>query len=154
MKLTVGKKIGLGFGLVLALMVSSAIASYFKTTGIRRNQDITFEFRFPTLETVRKLQRDLNYTQVKCRQAILAGTDPVRWKEAKKAFDAAWTEIGKEVASLDDLSAHWSEEDRARLADVKKRLPPSAPPKRPPCSTPPAANTTPSFAPATKMPIW
>lgn len=70
------------------------------------------------------MQRDLNYTQVKCRQAILAGTDPARMKDARKAFDKAWSDIGKDIAELEELSPRWSSEDRERLNDIKMRLPP------------------------------
>jgi CHASE3 domain sensor protein len=65
MKLTLGKKLGLGFGVILALMVFSATMSYIKSTEIRQSQDSTFELRFPSVETARKLQRDLSQVQSK-----------------------------------------------------------------------------------------
>jgi methyl-accepting chemotaxis protein len=123
MKLTLGKKLGLGFGAILALMVFSAATTYLKSTDIRESQDATVGLRLPAIENARELQRDLNYTQVKGRQAILAGTDPARWKEAKKAFDGAWTAIGKDVAHLDELADLWSGGDRDRLEDIKRHLP-------------------------------
>jgi len=123
MSLTLGKKLGLGFGVILALMVFSATMTYLKSTDIRESQDATVDLRFPAVETARELQRDLNYTQVKGRQAILAGTEPARWKEAKTAFDGAWTAIGKDVAVLDDLAPEWRQEDRGRLEDIKQHLP-------------------------------
>jgi len=42
MKLTVGKKLGLGFGLVLALMLFSAVLNYVKLTAMRDKQDRAF----------------------------------------------------------------------------------------------------------------
>jgi methyl-accepting chemotaxis protein len=42
MKLTLGKQLGLGFGLVLGLMVMSAVLTYLKTNGIREKQDRAF----------------------------------------------------------------------------------------------------------------
>jgi methyl-accepting chemotaxis protein len=123
MKLTLGKKLGLGFGAILALMVFSAATTYLKSTDIRESQDATVGLRFPAIEHARELQRDLNYTQVKGRQAILAGTDPARWKEARRAFDGAWNAIGKDVAHLDELTRLWPGADRDRLEDVKQHLP-------------------------------
>jgi len=123
MKLTLGKKLGLGFGVVLALMVFSAVMTYLKSTDIRRTEDATVELRFPAIEIARMLQRDLNYTQVKGRQAILAGTDPSRWKEAKKAYEGAWNSTAKDVAQFDELSPKWPKADRDRLDDIKKHLP-------------------------------
>jgi methyl-accepting chemotaxis protein len=123
MRLTIGRKLGLGFGVILALMVFSAVMTYLRSADIRRQQDATVELRFPALETARELQRDLNYTQVKCRQAILAGTDAARWKEAKKAFDGAWASIDKDVAVLDELAPKWEQTNRDQLTDIKQHLP-------------------------------
>jgi methyl-accepting chemotaxis protein len=123
MKLTLGKKLGLGFGVILGLMVFSAVVNYFRTADIRRSEDTTIEMRFPAIEIARMLQRDLNYTQVKGRQAILAGTELARWQEAKKAFEGAWSSIGADVAQLDELAPKWPQADRDRLDDIKKHLP-------------------------------
>jgi methyl-accepting chemotaxis protein len=123
MKLTVGKKLGLSFGAILTLMAGSTVVTYFKSVDMQRTQDSTVNLRFPAVETARELQRDLNYTQVKGRQAILAGTDPVRWKEAKQAFDGAWNSVAKDVARLDNLAPGWQQDDRNRLADIKQHLP-------------------------------
>ena len=123
MKLTIGKKLSLGFGAILTLMAGSAVVNYLKLNDMRQTQDSTVELRFPALETARELQRDLNYTQVKARQAILAGTQPERWKDAKKAFDTAWASIGKDVATLDELAPGWPQADQDRLADIKRHLP-------------------------------
>jgi methyl-accepting chemotaxis protein len=123
MKLTLGNKLGLGFGAILALMVFSAATTYVKSNDIRESQDATIGMRFPAIENARELQRDLNYTQVKGRQAILAGTDPARWKDAKKAFDGAWSSIAKDIDYLDELSRQWPSVDRDRLDDIKQHLP-------------------------------
>ncbi len=123
MKLTLGKKLGLGFGVILALMVFSAAMNYVRSTNIRQSEDGAIELRFPAIEVATMLQRDLNYTQVKGRQAILAGTDRPRWEEAKKAFNGAWKSIAKDVAQLDDLAPKWPSDDRERLDDIKKHLP-------------------------------
>jgi CHASE3 domain sensor protein len=74
MKLTLGKKLGLSFGVILALMVFSAIVVYLKAGRITRSQEAAFGVRIPSLKAAITLQRDLNQTQVKGRQAILAGT--------------------------------------------------------------------------------
>ena len=123
MKLTLGRKLGLGFGVVLSLMIFSAVMTYLRSVEIRRVEDTTVELRFPAIEIARELQRDLNYTQVKGRQAILAGTDPARWQEAKKAFDGAWNSIAKDVAMLDELAPKWEQTNRNQLNDIKKQLP-------------------------------
>jgi methyl-accepting chemotaxis protein len=124
MRVTLGKKLGLGFGVILALMVFTSTMSYLKSANIKQSQDITFEVRYPTLEMCRRLQRDLNQTQSKGRQVILAATEPGRRDQAKKLFDESWGEIEKDVSQLDEFAPMWSlQANRDRLADVKQHLP-------------------------------
>jgi methyl-accepting chemotaxis protein len=123
MKLTLGKKLGLGFGVILALMVLSAVLTYSKASAIKETQDRITGLRVPTIGALKDLQRDLNQTQSKGRQAILAGSDSAGWGVAKKGFDGAWDDIGKDVAKLDELAPRWSkQENRDRLAETKKYL--------------------------------
>ena len=103
MKLTLGKKLGVGFGVILALMVLSAVLTYSKASAIKETQDRTMTLRVPTISALKNLQRELNQTQSKGRQVILAGAEPDRREAAKKLFDGAWGDIEKDVASLDEL---------------------------------------------------
>jgi len=124
MKLTTGKKLGLGFGIVLALMVFSSVMVYFKSANIKRSQDLTLELRFPSLEVAKDLQRDLNQTQSKGRQVVLAGSEPARRDGAKKLFSAAWGDVDKDVAAMDELAPKWVVQvNRDRLAEMKQQLP-------------------------------
>src|SRR5258708_2162771 len=124
MKLTLGKKLGLGFGAILTLMLFSTIVAYIKSADIRETQDLAFERSYPTLETTRRLQRDLNQTQSKGRQIILAGTEAARREAAKKLFDGTWGDIEKEVAQLDEIAPQWTlQANRDRLASMKQQLP-------------------------------
>jgi methyl-accepting chemotaxis protein len=124
MKFTLGKKLGLGFGLILVLMLGNVLATYLKSAKIKESQDFTFDLRYPTLETARRLQRDLNQTQSKGRQVVLGGTDPARLADAWAAFEATWKSIEQEVAQMDQLSSHWVlQANRDHLAEVKQQLP-------------------------------
>ncbi len=124
MKLTIGKKLGLGFGLILSLMVVSAVLTYVKAGAIQEGHDRTINMRFPSIAACKDLQRELNQTQSKGRQAVLAGTEPARREAAKKLFDDNWDAIGKDVARLDELAPKWSfQANRDHLADLKQQLP-------------------------------
>jgi methyl-accepting chemotaxis protein len=124
MKLTLGKKLGLGFGAILALMVLSAVLSYVKASAVQETQDRAMTLRVPTIRALTDLQRDLNQSQSKGRQAVLAGSESARWEAAKTIFDSNWDQIGKDVAQLDELSAHWSlQANRDRLEETKRQLP-------------------------------
>jgi methyl-accepting chemotaxis protein len=123
MKLTIGKKLALAFGTILALMVISSALTYWKTQTIRERQETMMSVRVPTMNAVYELQRDLNQTQSKGRQAVLAGTEPSRREAAKKLFDSAWDDVGKDSAKLDELASHWSlQENRDRWARAKENL--------------------------------
>lgn len=124
MKLTLGKKLGLSFGAILTLMLFNGTMTYWKSAKIKESQDFTFDVRYPSLETVRRLQRDLNQTQSKGRQVVLLGTQPAKVVETKKLFDQGWEEIDKDVATLDQLASRWSlQANRDRLVEIKRVLP-------------------------------
>jgi methyl-accepting chemotaxis protein len=123
MKLTLGKKLGLGFGVVLGFTVFSAIMGYVKASNIRKSEDAAFEVRVPSRKVAMALQRDLNQTQVKGRQAILAGTQKARLEEARKLFEGTWRDVEKDLVGIDELATKWTDqENRERLSEIKKQL--------------------------------
>ncbi len=123
MKFTTGKKLGLGFGIVLALMILSAVLTSLKAGAVKQGQNRMVTVRIPTTTAIAELQRDLNQTQSKGRQAVLAGAESARWEAAKKLFDSAWTDIGKDIAKLDQVSAQWLlQANRDALAEAKTQL--------------------------------
>ncbi|HSY92188.1 MAG TPA: methyl-accepting chemotaxis protein [Candidatus Binatus sp.] len=123
MRFTLGRKLGMGFGVILTLMAVSTVFSYVKLEDVKEGEDKVTGLSVPTIAALKDLQRDLNQTQSKGRQVVLAGSEPDRREAAKRTFDSNWDEIGKDVAKLDDLSAHWAQPaNRDRLAEAKKEL--------------------------------
>ena len=90
MKVTLGKKLGSGFAVILALMVLTSVLTYWRATAIEETQARVTGVLMPTINALKDLQRDLNQTQSKGRQAVLAGTESARWESGKQAFGAAW----------------------------------------------------------------
>jgi methyl-accepting chemotaxis protein len=124
MKLKVGAKLGLGFGIILVLMVVSGVLSYMRLTVIRENADRITQMRVPTMEATRILQDRLDYAANKARQAILAGTDATRKAAAQQAFEEGWGSVDKELAKLEDFAPRWTlQKNRDRLAALKEGLP-------------------------------
>ena len=105
MKLTLGAKLGLGFGAILALTLLSAVLTNLKSSSIRENQNELTETLIPSLNTVRKLQNDLSTSESKARKTILAGTQPALRDSALKSYNTAWENLDKDLADLSDLSA-------------------------------------------------
>ena len=123
-KLKIGQKLALGFAAILALMVFSAVLSYMKANEIGAGVDSAMKVRVPSIRTLTELQRDLNQTQSKGRQAILAGTERERKEAAMKLFTSAWDAIDHDVAALDKLAPNWTDAaDREKLASIKAELP-------------------------------
>jgi methyl-accepting chemotaxis protein len=122
MKLGIGKKLGLAFATLLALMMVSSGLSYTKSRDIREI-GVVVDQRASTEKALTALQRDLNQTQSKGRQAVLAGTEQARRDVGRKAFNSAWEDIKKDVAELDELAPKWSQEDRDRWVKAKEVLP-------------------------------
>ncbi len=124
MKLTISKKLTLGFGTILLLMLVAAIASSFKASEISRTQATVAELRVPTVMFLKDLQRDLNQSQSKGRQVVLAGTQPSKREDAQKLFDSSWNDIAKDISGLDEVAPHWVlQENRDRLHNIKEQLP-------------------------------
>ncbi len=124
MRLTLGRKLGLGFGVILGLIVADTTLTYLQANAIKMSQDRAMGVSMPTLETCRNLQKDLNQTQSKGRQVILAGTETARRESAKKLFDEAWENVEKNVARMDELAPQWAvQQNRDLLVEVKKQLP-------------------------------
>ncbi|MGD0908257.1 MAG: methyl-accepting chemotaxis protein [Candidatus Acidiferrales bacterium] len=123
MKLTIGRKLGLGFATVIALMLISSGLTYTKAREIR-DLGVFAELRASTMKAITALQRDLNQTQSKGRQAVLAGTEQARRDAARKLFNSAWDDCAKDIAELNELAPKWTlPENRDRWARAKEVLP-------------------------------
>ena len=124
MKLTIGRKLGLGFSIIFALMFLGTILSYLRVEQMTTREDFLTAVRIPSIGLLKDLQRDLTQTQDKGRQAILAGSQNERKNSADRLFESSWSDMNKDITSLDDLAPRWPLEDnRLRLALLKEQLP-------------------------------
>jgi methyl-accepting chemotaxis protein len=124
MRFTLGKKLGLSFGVILALMTASATISYWKLGDIKQREDHILAVAVPSLDAARMVQKDLNWAANKGRQMVLAGTQADRREQAKTLYDGAWNDIDKDLSELNALAPHWaSQENRDRLSSVKEQVP-------------------------------
>src|SRR5271168_2667531 len=123
MRITLGKKLGLSFGVILALMVLSTVLTYQEETSIKETQDRAMNSIFPSVQAATDLQRDLNQTQSTGREIILDGNQSSQWAATKASFDSDWDTVRNDVAKLDDLSPAWSlQANRDRLTETKQKL--------------------------------
>ena len=104
MRLTLGRKLGLGFGVILTLIVVDTTLTYLQANAIKTNQDRAMGVSMPTLETCTNLRKDLDQTLSWDRQMILADSGAANRHSAKLAVDAGWEELEKDVARMDELA--------------------------------------------------
>ena len=124
MKLTVGKKLGIGFGIVLLLMLISTSLAYVKALVIEKEAKTVADLRVPTVVASKELTAALNQISSKARQAVLAGNNKERSQAAHELFDEQRQVIEKDLARLDELAPHWTvPANRDRLAVVKDEIP-------------------------------
>jgi methyl-accepting chemotaxis protein len=124
MKVTIGRKLGLGFGAILALMIVSAVLTIVQLERIKRDQTQMLDVRIPSLGFARTAQDRLDYTGAKARQAILAADEPTRKGAAMKAFNKGWDAVNQGLAEMSRLAPQWEQqEDRDALGRLQEELP-------------------------------
>jgi methyl-accepting chemotaxis protein len=124
MRLTLGRKLGLSFGVILVLMVVGSGMSYVKLRQVQDLENALMMVRVPELEVCRQIQNDLNYSGSKARHVILAGNQTARREAARKSYDTAWENIGKHMAILGELTSRFTlQENSDRFARLKEALP-------------------------------
>ncbi len=124
MKLTLGKKLGAGFGTILALMVLSAVMAYMKSSEMGQTQNGILDVRIPSIAACKDLQADLNQAASKIRQVILAGSDSGKKESAQKLFDTAWENIERDMSQLEGLAPKFTlQENRDRFMELKRQIP-------------------------------
>ena len=105
MRLTLGKKIGIGFATVLGLSALGTVATFQSLGMMRETETRALTIRVPSIIACKDLQRDLNQTQSKGRQVILAGSQAARKQEAQAIFDKNWDNVENDLAQLDQLDS-------------------------------------------------
>jgi CHASE3 domain sensor protein/GAF domain-containing protein len=111
---SIGRKLNLGFGLLVIITLTGAAVSYVgsiqATTSINRTEDV----RVPTALTSTRAQRDLLRMLGDVRGYLALGEGEYRqsYLEARAAFEA-------DLAELEAMSPNLNAENQARLAELK-----------------------------------
>lgn len=128
MRLTLGKKLGLGFGVVLALMVFTAVLGCYKISVAQGYDKGIITLRFPTQLHNKTLVFLLTQSQSKEREYILLADDPAVAQRARQDWEKTWISIDAEVQALTELSSQFTIQDskdevtqiRNGLADLRR----------------------------------
>ena len=124
MRFTLGRKIAAGFASILLLMIGSAYLVYSKSVQIHDLERQSLTVVSPSFQLSTALQRDLNQTQSKGREAALAGSNSERSQIAWGRYKEAWGAVDDDIARMTEFSKKWViKENLARLADIQAALP-------------------------------
>jgi len=123
-RLTINNKLRLGFGVVIGVVLVTSIMTYLKVQAAKKMQDFVVQVRIPSIETLRRLQMDLNQGASKARQVVLAATQTARMNQSKALYDAAFSDIARDISDLNLLAPRWVlQANRDRLEKVKLQVP-------------------------------
>ena len=120
MRLTLGKKLGIGFGIIVLLIIAMSAVVYVKLAMMRDMSARIVQVRAPTVFTGSSLTIALTLTQKRADDVMLAGLDtPAVMEKTKKAMDESWQMTNKALADYEALSPKLTlQENRDRLAQV------------------------------------
>lgn len=123
MRLTIGKKLGLGFGAVIILMVIGAIVAYINLMHMRAIQDRMVQVRMPTAVASEQMNTAINRSLASLRGYIILGSDPVIGDRMRSERAEAWKQIDETSRHLDELSTTWtSQQNVERLRNIREQL--------------------------------
>lgn len=120
MKLTIGKKLGLGFTAIVGLMTISSSISYTQIKELQQVEQRVIELRYPTIVTGRELLNGINSSLAALRGYMILGADPALANKMKANRQAAWDDIDQAINKFDDFARNWTvPANIERLADLK-----------------------------------
>jgi methyl-accepting chemotaxis protein len=121
MRLSLGKKLGIGFGVVLCLVACSSVLTYSRISRMRAFDIELVEVRLPEIAASKELSGLLSSSANKVRDYILtADQDPELANRAKKDWGNVWAGIEADVRKLEELSPRFTlQANRDRLIAIR-----------------------------------
>lgn len=117
MKLTLRRKLGIAFTVVLALVVCSAGLTYWKISEMRAGEDAMTSVRIPSLVYSQDLTGQISNSASRTREYILMADDAAVANSARDAVEVAEKKIDFDIQKLQEVSQHFilqGNKDRVR----------------------------------------
>jgi len=119
MRLTVAKKLGLGFGVIITLMALSTFIAYDRIRALNGSVRIAVDGSLPSAVACQSLIAEVNSTIAALRGYIIFGGDPHDAERFKTLRAQAWVGVDRRLRDLTALSAAWEDpEARQRLTGL------------------------------------
>lgn len=123
MKVTIGKKLGLGFAVVLSLMIGSVLLSYNNSQKLQRIENRILDLRYPTLVVGRDMLNSINHSLAALRGYIILGADPLKAEQMRHDRQQAWQNMNDALTRMDQFANNWTDPTNVqRLSEIKRLL--------------------------------
>ncbi|MBK9187810.1 MAG: methyl-accepting chemotaxis protein [Phycisphaerales bacterium] len=124
MRLTIARRLTLGFSSLVLLLIAVAGFSIKEITDLGKLTQSMTDIRFPTVMSASQFETAINESASSLRGYVILGHDETRGAAMKKSRDGAWAQIGKELKTLQEFAPAWRlEANRERLATIASTLP-------------------------------
>ncbi len=123
LKLTIGKKLGLGFGVLVALIVASSTITYYELSELNNTESLVVDLRYPTMIAGRDMVNGMNHSLAGLRGYMILGADPAKAEVFKKDRADAWKEIDDALKQMEAFAVNWTDPANIEyLNQVKKEV--------------------------------
>jgi methyl-accepting chemotaxis protein len=121
--LTIGKKLGLSFGMILLLMTISACITYSLIIDNENIQDKVVSLRMKTVLLGKDVINGINESLASLRGYMILGNDPNKAKAMQSTRQSSWSVIDSAIAEYDVLAKNWTVPANVKLLqDIKSEL--------------------------------
>jgi len=121
--LTIGKKLGLSFGIILLLMTISASITYSLIIDNENIQDKVVNLRMKTVLLGKDVINGINESLASLRGYMILGNNPGKAKAMQSTRQSAWNNIDNAINEYDILAKNWTVPANVkRLQDIKSEL--------------------------------
>ncbi len=103
MKLTIARKLTLGFGLIIALTVALVLGVRGPSQEVAKLQDRVVNLRVPTAQTGQSLKNGINSSLAALRGYMILGSHNM-----KEARAAAWSSLDADLAAMQNFARDWT----------------------------------------------
>ena len=110
MKLTLSKKLMLGFGIMMMLIAIVAVTVYVKVNAVNVIQTRVLDLRQPTAMASKSLLNGVNDSLASLRGYMILGNDKLKQSRAQ-----AWDVINKDLEQMDSFAKNWTDPRNVEL---------------------------------------
>ena len=122
MKLTIQKKLLLGFGTVLLTISLISMNNVIMMGSISDDEHRLIELRLPTVLAGMELTDGIHLSLAGLRAYMILGDDPAKAEKFKAERQAGWTKIDRAVKELDGFSQNWTVPENIEKLNQMKNL--------------------------------